>query len=119
MRIKISDNSYCAAFTRLRGLLLKFHPFAVRYFFENLFSLQPQNLIPEAIWMGGVLYFLVLFACLHSILRFLNLRLPGKILWSAVVLIPFLGPLVYASYRLNTSESTLKEIWQSKGKNVE
>lgn len=119
MRIKVDDNSYCAAFTLIAGLPLKIHPFAVRYFFENLFTLQPQNLIPEAVWMSGALYFLVLLACMHSILHFLNLGIGGKFLWVTIVLIPFLGPLVYASYRLTTSESTLKEIWQSKGGNVE
>jgi hypothetical protein len=91
----------------------------MRYFFENLFTLHPQNLIPEAVWLGASLYCLVLLACFHSILHFLSLRLPGKVLCSVIILIPFLGPLIYAVYRLKTSESTLKEIWQSRGANVE
>lgn len=90
----------------------------MRYFIENLFSLHPQNLIPEALWMGGGLYLFVLIACFHSILHFSSLRLPGKVLCSVVVLIPFFGPLVYACYRLKTSESTLTEIWASRDKNV-
>lgn len=94
-------------------------PFAVRYFIENLFTLQPQNLIPEALWMAVVLYLLVLLACFHSIYHFYSLRLAGKLMWSVVVLIPFLGPPIYASYRLNTSDSTLKEIWQSRVNNVD
>ena len=91
----------------------------MRYFFENLLRLHPQNLIPEAIWIGMGLYFLVLLACFHSLLHFLSLRLPGKVFCSVVILIPFLGPLIYAGYRLKTSESTLKEIWKSRGANVE
>jgi hypothetical protein len=91
----------------------------MRYFIENLFSLHPQNLIPEAIGMGVAIYFLVLLACIHSIMRFLNLRLSSKLLWGVVILLPFFGPLVYASYRIFTSESTLKEVLQSRNKNVQ
>lgn len=91
----------------------------MRYFIENLFTLHPQNLIPEAVWMGMGLYFLVLLACFHSIRHFSSLRLPGKALWGVVILIPFLGPLIYAAYRLKTSDSTLKEILQSRDTSVE
>lgn len=91
----------------------------MRYFLENLFSLHPQNLIPEAVWMGCGIYLLVVFACLHSILRFTNLRFPGKILWGAFIIVPFLGPLIYATYRLYTSDSTIREVLQSRGTNVE
>ncbi len=90
----------------------------MRYFIENLFSLQPQNLIPDAVWMGIGLYILVLLACFHSILYFSSLRLLGKVLWGVVAMIPFLGPIAYASYRLKTSESSLKEIWASHDKTV-
>lgn len=69
--------------------------------------------------MAVGIYFLVLLACFHSIFHFFGLRLAGKLLWGIVVLIPFLGPLIYASYRLTTSDSTLKEIWQSRGNIVE
>lgn len=85
----------------------------MRYFFENLFTLQPQNLIPEAVWLGVVLYFLVLLACLQSILFFTQLRTMGKLAWGAFVLLPFVGPLLYAGYRLKISDSTIKELWQS------
>jgi hypothetical protein len=85
----------------------------MRYFFENLFTLNPQNLIPEAVWLGGGLYCLVLLACFHSILTFMNLRKIAKLVWSLIVLLPFVGPVVYACYRLKTSDSTYKELWQS------
>jgi hypothetical protein len=85
----------------------------MRYFFENLFTLHPQNLIPEAVWLGASLYCLVLLACLHSILTFMNLRKIAKLVWSLIVLLPFIGPVVYACYRLKTSDSTFKELWQS------
>ncbi len=85
----------------------------MRYFLENLFTLQPQNLIPEAVWLGAGLYFLVLLACFHSILTFTNQRKKGKLVWGMIVLLPFVGPVVYAGFRLRTSDSTLKELWKS------
>jgi uncharacterized membrane protein len=91
----------------------------MRYFFENLFTLHPQNLIPEAVWLGASLYCLVLLACFHSILTFMNLRKIAKLVWSLIVLFPFIGPVFYASYRLFNSESTLKEVLQSRNKNVQ
>ncbi len=91
----------------------------MRYFFENLFTLHPQNLIPEAVWLGVGLYCLVLLACFHSILTFMNLRKLAKLVWSLIVLLPFIGPVFYASYRLFNSESTLKEVLQSRNKNVQ
>lgn len=69
--------------------------------------------------MGIVLYILVILACFHSILHFLSLRLIGKVLWSLVTLIPFLGPLTYAGYRIISSDSTMKEILQSRNTIVE
>ncbi|MCX6838518.1 MAG: hypothetical protein NTX35_12010 [Verrucomicrobia bacterium] len=91
----------------------------MRYFFENLFTLHPQNLIPEAVWLGVGLYCLVLLACFQSILTFMNLRKIAKLVWSLIVLLPFIGPVFYASYRLFNSESTLKEVLQSRNKNVQ
>ena len=91
----------------------------MRYFFENLFTLHPQNLIPEAVWLGVGLYCLVLLACFHSIFTFMNLRKIAKLVWSLIVLLPFIGPVFYASYRLFNSESTLKEVLQSRNKNVQ
>ena len=85
----------------------------MRYFFENLFTLHPQNLIPEAVWLGTILYFLVLLACFQSILFFTHLRTLGKLAWGVLVLLPFLGPVLYAGYRLKIADSTLKELWQS------
>ena len=91
----------------------------MRFFFENLLTLHPQNLIPEAVWMGVSLHILVLLACFHSILYFSSLGLIGKVLWGVVAMIPFLGPIAYASYRLKTSESSLKEIWAAHDKIVD
>jgi hypothetical protein len=85
----------------------------MRYFLENLFTLQAQNLIPETVWLGSGLYFLVLLACFHSILTFTKLRKMGKMVWGLIVLLPFVGPVVYAGFRLKTSDSTIKELWQA------
>jgi hypothetical protein len=85
----------------------------MRYFFENLFTLQPRNLIPEVVWMGGALYFLVIVACFHSILVNKNLRARGKVFFVIIVLLPFIGPVTYACYNLKISDSTLKELWHS------
>ena len=95
---------------RLNGIN---NDYRMRYFLENLFTLQPQNLIPEVIWLGMVVYVLLLLACFHSLLTFGTLSSLGKVLWGLIVLLPCVGPIVYASYRMIISDSTVKELWRS------
>lgn len=81
----------------------------MRYFFDNLVGLQPQNLIPEVIWAAGLVYLLTVVGCYLSIIRSNSFPLPSKCLWGAFVTVPFLGPILYASYCIWTHDSGWKE----------
>ena len=85
----------------------------MRQLLQNLFTLQPQNLIPEAIWLGVVVYALLLLACLHSVLFFHGLRRRSKLTWILITLLPFIGPVIYSAFRLITADSTLRELLAS------
>ena len=87
----------------------------MRYFFENLVGLQPQNLIPEVIWLSLGVYLLTIFACYASIARSLVFSTASKLLWSTIILIPFIGPASYATFSLLTAESGWKEFFHPHG----
>mgnify|MGYP001229715604 CR=1 FL=1 len=84
----------------------------MRYFLDNILRLQPQNLIPEAIWLGWILYALVMLACFQD-LWFLKTSWVKRTAWTLVVCFPFLGALVYAVFCVVTADSSFKELLRS------
>lgn len=84
----------------------------MRYFFENLVDLQPQNLIPEVIWVAVAVYLLTLIGCYASLFKTNTRSSITKLAWAIVLLIPFLGPILYASACIRTSDSGWTEFLQ-------
>lgn len=85
----------------------------MRHFLDNLLRLQPQNLIPEAIWAGWILYALLVLACLQDIWLSKGSRL-GRAVWTLVISMPFLGIFLYALFSLITADSSFKELLRSR-----
>lgn len=85
----------------------------MRYFLDNVLTLQPQNLTLDAIWAGWFLYALVILACLQDILlsKFSWIK---RVFWILAIFIPFLGSLLYAAFCLITADSSFKELLRSR-----
>lgn len=85
----------------------------MRYFLDNLLRFKPQNLIPEAIWFGWILYVLLALACLQDIWVSRSSR-AKRVIWTLTILTPFLGIFVYGVFCLITADSSFKELLRSR-----
>lgn len=81
----------------------------MRYFFENLVGLQPQNLIPEVIWAALAAYLLTLGACYSSLFKGHDKSMIRRAAWTVILLIPFIGPIAFAAACIGGAETGWKE----------
>ncbi len=85
----------------------------MKYFLENFFTFQPQNLINEAVWLGWIIYAFLLIVTAQDIF-YTNSSWTKRLAMSCLVIfIPFLGILSYAIFCILTADSPFKESFES------
>lgn len=88
----------------------------MKYFLENFFTFQPQNLISEAVWLGWIIYVFLVMVTAQDIF-YTNPSWTKRIAISCLVIfIPFLGILSYAIFCILAADSPFKHSFES-GKN--